>query len=102
VNEQDSAYTFVLTDAGKLVRGANASAMTYTIPPNASVAFPIGAAIVVRNAGAGTITLTRGSGVTNYGAGGTTNKDWALAGGGLATLIQEAANVWVVSGAGLS
>jgi hypothetical protein len=102
VNEEDAAYTFVLSDAGKMVRGNNASAMAWTIPPNSSVAFPIGTAITVRNIGAGTITLTRGSGVTQYLAGGSTSKDVALTQWGMATLIQEAANSWVIAGNGIS
>jgi hypothetical protein len=102
VNEEDAAYAFVLSDAGKMVRGNSAAAMAWTIPPNSAVAFPVGAAIAVRNVGAGTITITRGSGVTLVLAGGSTSKDVALAQWGLATLIQEAANSWVVAGNGIS
>ncbi len=102
LNEEDTSYTFALSDAGKLVRANNGSAMTYTIPPNASVAFPIGTVIVVRNVGAGTVTITRGSGVTQYLAGGSTSKDVALTQWGLATLVQEAANSWVISGTNIS
>jgi len=102
VNEEDGAYSFVLTDAGKMVRGNNASPMAYTIPPNSSVAFPVGTAIVVRNVGAGTITITRGAGVTLLLAGGSTSKEVALAQWGMATLIQETANNWVISGTGIS
>ena len=102
MNEEDGAYSFVLTDAGKMVRGNNASPMTYTIPPNSAVAFPVGTAIVVRNVGAGTITITRGAGVTLLLAGGSTSKDVALAQWGMATLIQETANNWVISGTGIS
>jgi hypothetical protein len=102
VNEEDAAYTFALSDAGKMVRGNNASAMAWTIPPNSGVAFPVGTAITVRNVGAGTITITRGSGVTQYLAGGSTSKDVALTQWGLATLIQEAANTWVIAGNGIS
>jgi hypothetical protein len=102
VNEEDGAYTFVLTDAGKMVRGNPSSAIAWTIPPNSSVAFPLGTTIVVRNVGAGTITLTRGTGVIQWIAGSGTSKDVALAQWGLATLIQEAANAWVISGQGIS
>jgi hypothetical protein len=102
VNEEDAGYTFALSDAGKMVRGNNASAMAWTIPPNSGVAFPVGTAITVRNVGAGTITLTRGSGVTQLLAGGSTSKDVALAQYGLATLIQETANNWVTAGTGIS
>jgi hypothetical protein len=102
VNEEDGAYTFVLTDAGKMVRGNPSSAIAWTIPPNSSVAFPLGTTIVVRNVGAGTITLTRGTGVIQWIAGSGTSKDVALAQWGMATLIQEAANAWVISGQGIS
>jgi hypothetical protein len=101
VNEQDASYTFVVGDTGRMVRCNNAGASTYTVPPNT---FPLGATIVVRNAvvSAGVLTIARGSGVTLYGAGGSTSKDWALAAGGLATLITETTNTWVITGTGLS
>lgn len=56
--------TFVIGDAGNAVHGANASAITQTIPPNSSVAFPVGTTILLRQFGAGVITVTAGSGVT--------------------------------------
>ena len=104
LNEQDASYTFALTDAGKLVRGNPGSAIAWTIPPQASVAWTAGTVVVVRNASiTATITLTRGAGVTLYAAGSGANKDWALGPNGLATLIYEYANnSWVVTGTGLS
>lgn len=59
-----TTYTFVLTDNGKYVRGTNAAAQTYTIPLNASVAYPVGAQIHLRQAGAGQITVAATAGVT--------------------------------------
>ncbi len=56
--------TFVLADAGGAVHGSNASAITQTIPANASVAFPVGTTILVRQTGAGAITITPAGGVT--------------------------------------
>jgi hypothetical protein len=106
INEQDGAYTFLASDAGKMVRATIVEATAYTL--NANVFPPQGgAAIVVRNATTSTATLTivQGSGITIVGAGGTTSKNWNLAPGALATLIQEttsAANFWVISGAGIS
>jgi hypothetical protein len=105
LNEQDSSYTFAIGDAGKLVRGNPSSGIAYTIPPRSAVAWPAGTVILVRNASlsSAVITLTRGTGVILYGAGVSTNKDWALAAYGLATLIYEYDNnSWVVSGVGLS
>ena len=102
VNNQNAAYTFALGDAGSMVRANSAGAIAWTIPPNAGVAFPVGTCIVVRNVGAGVVTLTRGAGVTQLLASGSTSKDVALAQWGVATLIQESANNWVINGAGIS
>jgi len=103
VNEQDGGYVFAAADAGKMVRTTSTVATTYTIPPVSAVNWPLGAAIVIRNAGSAVLTVTRGSGVALYGAGTATNKGWALAGNGLATIVYEqASNQWVISGVGLS
>jgi len=59
-----TAYTLVLGDAGKLVQMNNASANTLTVPPNSSVAFPIGTKIMIQQYGAGATTITAGTGVT--------------------------------------
>ena len=65
VNAQTgSSYTAVLSDAGKLVERNNASANTFTIPPNSSVAFPVGTVIMVSQEGAGATTIVEGSGVS--------------------------------------
>lgn len=63
-NLQTASYTLVLTDAGKVVEMNSASATTVTVPPNSSVAFPIGTVIEVGRLGAGSVTLVAGSGVT--------------------------------------
>jgi hypothetical protein len=58
LNAQTGAtYTFVLTDNGKLVTASNASAQTYSIPTNASVAFPVGTQINLIQIGAGQVTV---------------------------------------------
>jgi hypothetical protein len=53
-----TTYTFVLTDNGKLVTASNASAQTYSIPTNASVAFPVGTQINLIQIGAGQVTVS--------------------------------------------
>jgi hypothetical protein len=100
INEQDGNYTFVLLDAGKMVRANISSAATYTIPPSTLSKAPI----IIRNAASSSavLTIARGAGVSLYGAGGTTNKDWALAVGGYASITVESTNTWVISGVGLS
>lgn len=56
--------TAVLIDARKFVRMNVATANTFTIPPNASVAFPLDTEIHVRQIGAGATTIVAGAGVT--------------------------------------
>jgi hypothetical protein len=54
-----TTYTFVLADAdNKLVTASNASAQTYSIPTNATTAFPIGTQINLIQIGAGQVTVS--------------------------------------------
>ena len=66
-NVQTSSYTCVLADAGKVVTMDNTSSATITIPPNSSVAFPIGTVISISRINSGTVALTAGAGVTLTG-----------------------------------
>ena len=97
-NAQTGAYALTLNDNGKHISITTGGV---TIPANASVAFPIGATVVIyNNSGSSqTIAITsdtlRQAGTTNTGS-------RTLAGYGLATVVKVAATVWVISGAGLS
>lgn len=95
-NEQTgTSYTLVLTDDGKIVETNNGSANTLTVPPNSSVAFPVGTQILVLQTGAGQTTLAAGSGVT------VNSKDGDLKLSGqwsAATLIKRATDAWVAVG----
>ena len=62
-----TTYTLAETDAFKTVTSSNASDQTITIPPNSSVPFAVGDRIDVVMLGAGTTTVTGGSGVTVNG-----------------------------------
>ena len=65
VNAQTgTTYTLVLTDNNKIVTCSNASAVTLTVPPNSTVAFPIGAQLTVIGIGVGLVTIAQGAGVT--------------------------------------
>jgi hypothetical protein len=59
-----TSYTLALTDVAKVVKLTNASAITLTVPPNSSVAFPTGTQILLYQGGAGQVTITAGAGVT--------------------------------------
>jgi len=90
-----TTYTFALTDANNtLVTAANASAITVTVPPNSSVAYPVGAILQIAQTGAGQVTIAAGSGVTiNYTPGLKLRAQYSVA-----SLVQTAANTWLLSG----
>ena len=88
------SYTLALTDDGKVVEMSNASANTLTVPPNSSVAFPVGTQIVILQTDAGQTTLTQGAGVTiNATPGLKLRTTWSSA-----TLIKRATDTWVAIG----
>lgn len=90
-----TTYTLALTDAGGLVDLNNASSITLTVPPNASVAFAVGTRINLLQSGAGQVTVAAGSGVTinSKGSALKITGQWSAA-----TLIQRSANTWVLVG----
>jgi hypothetical protein len=95
-----TTYTFVLTDKDKLVTASNASAQTYSIPTNASVAFPIGTQINIIQIGAGQVTINAvTSGTTTISSTGATATAPKLrAQYSSATLIKANTDLWYVVG----
>lgn len=88
-----TTYTLVLADKGKLIRMNNASAITLTVPTNASVAFPTGSVITVTQTGVGVVSVA-GSGVTiNTFDGNDTAGQYAYV-----QLIKVSTNVWDLIG----
>lgn len=95
INAQSGAgYTLALTDTGKLVTLSNASAQNLTVPPNASVAFAIGAVIALQSIGAGIWTITPGGGVTVSATPGLKIR----AQYSRASLVKTATNTWLAAG----
>lgn len=72
INRVTGSYQTVLADVGKRVEMNVAGANTLTIPPNSTVAYPVGAVIEFGQYGAGQTTVTPGAGVTFRSAGGLT------------------------------
>jgi len=85
--------TFALTDNGKMVIASG----NWTVPANASIAFPIGATIPFFNNTASTVQIAittdtmRQAGTTNTGT-------RTVAAYGLATLLKVASTTWVIAG----
>lgn len=90
-----SSTTALLTDDGKLITMSNASANTFTVPPNSSVAFGIGTQLNIAQLGAGQTSIVAGAGVTLNSAGGKLKLDAQYA---LATCVKTDTNEWFVVG----
>ena len=90
-----TTYTLVLTDSAKFVTLSNASAITATVPPNSSVAFPTGTQVNLMQLGAGQVTVAAGSGVTLRSAGSLVNTSAQYA---VATLLKIDTDTWVLVG----
>ena len=87
----DATYTFLLTDRGRAVYGNRATAQTFTVPPNTSVPYPVGAQIGIAQIGVGVVTLAPGAGVTL-----NPSADLALTQYSMRVLHQYAADVWLL------
>lgn len=89
-----TTYTLVLGDQCQLVTLDNASAVTVTIPPNSSVAYPTGTKIDLLAKGAGQVTVAEGSGVTvNSSQSLKLRAQWSAA-----SVIKLATDTWVLVG----
>jgi hypothetical protein len=91
-----TAYTIALADAGYLITTSSGSAVTVSIPTDATTNFPIGTQILVMQLGAGQVTVsavTPGTTSVNSKNGTKTSGQYAVI-----SLIKVAANSWVVGG----
>ena len=93
-----TSYTTVLADNGKLVTLSNVAAIAVTIPPNSSVAYPVGAQINMTQLGAGQVTVSGGSGVTVVSTGATAATPKTRAQYSTLTAIQTSTDNWLVAG----
>lgn len=101
-NAQTGSYTCVLGDSGKeIYHAAAAGAATYTIPANASVAYPIGTCLVFTNMSTNAVTIAITSD-TLYLAGAGTTGSRTLAQYGSATARKLTSTTWIISGSGLT
>lgn len=96
-----SDYTATLTDQYQVLEIMNkATAISFNIPTNASVAFPVGTAITVLNIGVGTCTIKAvTSGTTTVLSAGSTAAQPTLGQYKSAVCIKTATDTWYVVGA---
>jgi len=100
-NAQGTSYTLLLSDAGKQIYNASGSGVTYTIPANASVAFPIGTAVSFVNLSSSSVTIAITSD-TMYLANAGTTGNRTLAQYGIATATKITATSWIIAGVALT
>jgi len=98
---QTADYTPVLNDQYQaLILMNKATAVNFTIPTNASVAYPVGTALTVLNIGAGALTIKAvTSGTTTVLSAGATAAQPTLAQYKTAVCIKTATDTWYVVGA---
>lgn len=97
---QTADYTPVSADQYQtLVLMNKSTAVNFTIPTNANVAYPVGTAITVLNIGAGTCTIKAvTSGTTTVLSAGSTAAQPTLAQYKTAVCIKTATDTWYVVG----
>jgi hypothetical protein len=96
-----TTYTFVLADAdNKLVTASNAAAQTYSIPTNATTAFPIGTQLNIIQIGAGQVTVQAASSGTTtvVSTGATSASPKCRAQYSAMTLIKRDTDSWYAVG----
>ena len=96
-----TTYTAALTDEYQvLVTMNNASANSFKIPTNASVAFPVGTVLTVLNIGAGATTISAvTSGTTTVQSAGAVSASPVLAQFKSAACLKIATDSWIIVGA---
>ena len=93
--QSGTAYTFVLSDVGRVVEGNNGAAQSFTVPPVSIVAWPTGASFKVYQQGAGQITIAAGTGVILRSDG---NRYKTAAQFAVIELRMRANDEWVITG----
>lgn len=102
-NSQSGNYTCVLADSGKEIfhpSGAGAGD-TFTIPANASVAYPIGTVIMFTNMDSNPLSIAITTDTMNLSPGGTAGTR-TLAQYGQATARKVTTTGWLIAGSGLT
>lgn len=101
-NSQVANYTCVLGDTGKQIYhpSSDNNARTFTIPANASVAYPIGTCLTFINRAAANVTIAITSDTLTFTDGTTVSR--TLAQYGIATAVKIGTSEWLISGVNIT
>lgn len=94
ITESGTSRTLALIDAGKYINCTAGTAVTITIPLNATAAFPISTEIDVWQDGAGVVSFVGAGGVTIHSVGLSLAAQYRAA-----TLKKVGTNTWHIIGA---
>lgn len=102
-SSQSSNYTLVLTDANKQIfhPSGGGAGDTFTIPANASVAFPVGTCVTFVNEDSNSVSIAITTDTLTM-AGTTSTGSRTLAQNGVANALKVTTTKWFISGVGLS
>jgi hypothetical protein len=103
-NAQNTNYTLVASDAGKHLYYTQSSNVSLYIPQTSNtVSFANGTTIMIVSGTSSNanVTVTPNTGVSLYLAGNTTSASRNVTTYGMVTLLQVAANTWMISGTGI-
>lgn len=102
LNTQNGAYTAVLSDAANCIAAdTGVGGFTWTIPANASVAYPVGTVLTFSNETSGNVSIVITSDTLKL-AGTASTGTRTLGANGLATALKVGSTRWLISGTGLS
>jgi hypothetical protein len=96
ISSKTANYTVALGDRDTMIEVNSSSAVTISIPTDASVNFPIGTSFDILRVGSGSVTVSAATPATttlNYTPGNKLRAQWSSA-----TLFKRAANTWVLMG----
>jgi len=91
--EVGTTYTLAASDSGKIVTLSNGSAITLTVPTNASVPIPVGTRIDIAQWGAGQVSITSSATIRSEGSKLKLRGQYAVA-----TLWKRATDEWLLAG----
>jgi hypothetical protein len=98
-NVQNANYALALSDDGKHLFHDSATPHTYTIPANAAVPFPVGAACtIVNNNGSGAITLAITSDTLRRGDGTSGTGTRTIPANSVASILKTKTTEWFITG----
>lgn len=102
LNSQSANYTLVLADTGTNIYhpSGGGAGDTYTIPANASVAYPIGTVVTFINDDSNSISVAITSDTMTLAAT-TTTGTRTVSENGIATAIKVTSTSWIINGSGL-